>query len=113
VSGLRTLRTQRTAAGGGAALVLRFVATALLNYGFGVALAWLLSQSEFGAVSVLQNVLLLTGAVVSAGLPWALARAVAHADSDDNANGAGRVDSTFRAALAVRHRAAHAVAGDP
>jgi O-antigen/teichoic acid export membrane protein len=97
VPGRRTLRTPRTAAGGGAVLILRFAATAVLNYGFGVALAWLLPQSEFGAVSVLQNVLLLTGAVVSAGLPWALARAVAHADGPD---GARNADSTFRAALA-------------
>jgi O-antigen/teichoic acid export membrane protein/4-amino-4-deoxy-L-arabinose transferase-like glycosyltransferase len=78
-------------------LVLRFAATAVLNYGFGVALAWLLPQSEFGAVSVLQNLLLLSGAVVAAGLPWALARAVAHADGP---GGTRDADSTFRAALA-------------
>lgn len=95
--GLSTVRTPRTAAGGGAVLILRFAATAVLNYGFGVALAWLLPQSEFGAVSVLQNVLLLAGAVVAAGLPWALARAVAQADGPD---GARNADSTFRAALA-------------
>jgi O-antigen/teichoic acid export membrane protein len=89
------LRTQRTAAGGGIVLVLRFVVTAVLNYAFGVALAWLLPRSEFGAVGVLQNVLLLAAAVFSAGLPWALARAVAQAG-----NAIAATASTFRAALA-------------
>jgi O-antigen/teichoic acid export membrane protein/4-amino-4-deoxy-L-arabinose transferase-like glycosyltransferase len=71
------LRTERTAAGGGVVLMLRFVATSILNYGFGVALVWLLPRAEFGAVSVLQNVLLLSGMVLGAGMPWVLARTIA------------------------------------
>ncbi len=77
---MRALTTQRSAAGGGVVLVLRFVFTAVFNYGFGVALAWVLPRTEFGAVSVLQNVVFLAGAVAAAGVPWVVARTVARGD---------------------------------
>jgi O-antigen/teichoic acid export membrane protein len=54
---------------------------AVLNYGFGVALAWLLPQDQFGAFGVLQNLLSLAAFALTAGFPWAVARSVAQADS--------------------------------
>lgn len=92
VTAVRGLRAEKSAAGGGAVLIMRFLVTSVLNYGFGVALAWLLPRAQFGAVSVLQNVVLLAGAVCAAGLPWVVARAVAR----DEAGTA----STLRAAFA-------------
>jgi O-antigen/teichoic acid export membrane protein len=56
---------------------LRFAAASVLNYAFGIALAWLLVPSAFGTVSALQNLLLLTAGALAAGLPWALAVKVA------------------------------------
>ncbi|WP_067499388.1 glycosyltransferase family 39 protein [Actinoplanes sp. TFC3] len=101
------LRTERTAAGGSFVLMARFVATSVLNYGFGVALVWLLPRSEFGAVSVLQNVLLLAGMVLGAGMPWVLARTIAR--SGDPASDAWH--PTFRSAVAVNLAVAAALAG--
>lgn len=92
---MTSLSTQRTAAGAGVVLALRFVATAVLNYGFGIALIWLLPRSDFGAASVLQNMLLLAAAVLAGGFPWVLARATARADTQ----GGGSSGPVFRAAL--------------
>jgi O-antigen/teichoic acid export membrane protein len=63
-------------------LVTLFAATAVVNYAFGVALAWLLVPSKFGTVSAVQNVLLLATGLLTAGLPLALARRVAETDGN-------------------------------
>jgi hypothetical protein len=55
-------------------LVARFAAGAVLNYVFGIGLAWLLLPARFGIVSAVQNVLLLAAGLLTAGLPWARAR---------------------------------------
>jgi O-antigen/teichoic acid export membrane protein len=87
------LTGQRSAAGGGVVLILRFAVGAVLNYGFGVALAWLLTPTQFGTVSVLQNVQFLCSALLAAGFPWALTAAIA------KAAGPAKVAATYRAAL--------------
>jgi O-antigen/teichoic acid export membrane protein len=66
-------------------LVARFSAGAVLNYAFGLALAWLLVPARFGVVSAIQNVLLLAAGLLTAGLPWALAIRVAKAHADHEA----------------------------
>ena len=76
------LSSERSAAAGGIILVLRFAAGSVLNYAFGVALAWLLVPKAFGSVSALQNVLLLAAGTLTAGLPWALALRIASGDDD-------------------------------
>jgi O-antigen/teichoic acid export membrane protein len=63
-------------------LVGRFAVAAVLNYGLGIALAWLLVPSQFGVVSAMQNVLLLAAGLLTAGMPWALA--IRLAESHDN-----------------------------
>ena len=75
-------------------LVARFAAGALLNYVFGLGLAWLLVPAGFGVVSAIQNVLLLAAGLLNAGLPWALAIRVAKAHGDHEAAKPG-----FRTAL--------------
>lgn len=84
-----SLTSPRSAAAGGVILVLRFAAGSVLNYAFGAALAWLLVPTAFGAVSALQNVLLLAAGVLMAGLPWALAvklaRGGGHVEADAQA----------------------------
>ena len=45
------VRAERSAAAGGVILVARFAAAAVLNYVFGIALAWLLVPAEFGTVA--------------------------------------------------------------
>lgn len=95
-----SMRTERGAAGGSVVLLAGIVITAALNYGMGVALAWMLPPSEFGAVGMLLNLLLLATSVLAAGFPWALARAVAKAAGPDAAPDVkAQSDSTFRAAL--------------
>ena len=79
------VRAERSAAAGGVILVARFAAAAVLNYVFGIALAWLLVPAEFGTVSAAQNVLLLAAGLLTAGLPWALAMRVAETHGDREA----------------------------
>ncbi|GAA0525614.1 hypothetical protein GCM10010172_02600 [Paractinoplanes ferrugineus] len=90
---MMNLTGRRSAAGGGVVLILRFGLGAVLNYGFGVALAWLLTPADFGAVSVLQNVQFLAAMIMAAGFPWALAAIIAR--DDDPAV----VAATYRAAF--------------
>ena len=66
-------------------LVARFAAAAVLNYGFGVTLAWLLVPAEFGTVSAMQNVLVLATGLLSAGFPWALAKRLAETHGNPDA----------------------------
>ncbi|GAA1574133.1 hypothetical protein GCM10009827_115020 [Dactylosporangium maewongense] len=88
-----SLTRQRSAAASGVVLMLRFGVGAVLNYSLGVALAWMLTPSQFGSVSVLQNVQFLCSALLSAGFPWALTGVIAQAD------GRLGVDAAYRAAL--------------
>lgn len=78
-------RAESSAAAGGMILVARFTATAVMNYGLGIALAWLLVPSQFGVISAVQNVLLLAAALLTAGMPWALAIHVAKSRDDPDA----------------------------
>jgi len=92
---LRTLAARRprqsrvgaetSAVAGGVILVTRFAIGAVLNYAFGVGLAWLLVPARFGVVSAVQNVLLLAAGLLTAGLPWALAIRVAQTHGDNEA----------------------------
>jgi O-antigen/teichoic acid export membrane protein len=79
------MRAEYSAAAGGVILVARFAAGAVLNYAFGIALAWLLVPSAFGTVSAVQNVLLLAAGMLTAGPPWALAIRVAQTHGDPEA----------------------------
>jgi hypothetical protein len=79
------VRAECSAAAGGAILVARFAAGAVLNYAFGLGLAWLLVPARFGVVSAAQNVLLLAAGLLNAGLPWALAIRVAKTHGDHQA----------------------------
>ncbi|WP_432844088.1 oligosaccharide flippase family protein [Dactylosporangium sp. CA-092794] len=88
-----SLSRQRSAAAGGVVLVLRFGVGSVLNYSLGVVLAWMLTPSQFGSISVLQNLLFLCSALLSAGYPWALAGVIARADARAD------VDAVYRAAL--------------
>jgi O-antigen/teichoic acid export membrane protein len=75
-------------------LVARFTATAVMNYGLGIALAWLLVPAQFGVISAVQNVLLLAAALLTAGMPWALAIRIAKCRDDP-----GAAKPEFRTAL--------------
>ena len=79
------VRGEYSAAAGGVILVARFAAGAMLNYAFGIGLAWLLVPARFGVVSAVQNVLLLAAGLLNAGLPWALAIRVAKTHGDHQA----------------------------
>jgi O-antigen/teichoic acid export membrane protein len=94
---MRTLRGHQSAAAGTAVLMIAIALTAPLNYGFGLALAWLLPASDFGVVSVLLTVVLLATSVLAAGFPWALARTVARAEEGDGS--AEETAAAFRSAL--------------
>lgn len=81
---------------GGIILVGRFIAIAGLNYGFGVALAWLLAPGIFGEVAVIQAVLWLVAMTANSGFPWTLARTLA----DRTRLGHHVVDGVFRTSVA-------------
>ncbi len=102
---MRALRGHQSAATGTVVMMGALALLAPLNYGFGLALAWLLPAAELGVVSVLLTVLLLATTVLAAGFPWVLARTVARADSGERPDSADSADDTtgadasFRAAL--------------
>ncbi len=87
------LTGRRSAAGGGIVLIARFGLGALLNYGFGVALAWTLTPAQFGTVTVLQNVQFFCAALLASAFPWALTAVVAKGADP------GFVAATYRAAF--------------
>src|SRR5690348_8150948 len=89
------MQRERGIAGGSAVLLGAVAATSLLNYGLGLALAWLLPADRFGVVGTLIALLLLATSVLAAGFPWALARTLA-ASSDATR---GDTAAAFRAAL--------------
>ncbi len=70
-----------TAGRGGAVLAGRFVVIAGVNYGFGVALAWLMAPEDFGTVSVIQSLLWLSAMILNSGFPWAVTWSVASASA--------------------------------
>jgi len=76
------LASEGSAAAGGLILVALFGVAVVLNYAFGLALAWILVPAQFGTVSAVQNVLVLALGLLTAGLPWALARRVAETHGD-------------------------------
>ncbi len=88
------IRSEFSATAGGLILVTRFAAGAMLNYAFGIGLAWLLVPDQFGTVSAAQNVLLLASGLLTAGLPWALAIRIARAQGDQR-----QAKPEFRTAL--------------
>jgi O-antigen/teichoic acid export membrane protein len=58
-------------------LVARLALISALNYGFSLALAWLLVPEEFGKVAIVQTVLWLGAILLNAGFPWLAAIVVA------------------------------------
>lgn len=95
ISIFRGLRQPTTGAAGTGILVLRFIFTAVLNYGLGVVLAWFLAPAEFGRVSVIQAVFALSSFILSAALPPILARRIAQAEGSQQDESA----ALFRSAL--------------
>ncbi|MBA3907276.1 MAG: oligosaccharide flippase family protein, partial [Pseudonocardiales bacterium] len=87
---------ERGVAGGSAVLLGAVAMTSVLNYGLGLALAWLLPADRFGTVGTMLALLLLATSVLAAGFPWALARAVAAAPEGASSAQAAAI---FRAAL--------------
>lgn len=87
---------ERGIAGGSAVLLGAVATTSVLNYGLGLALAWLLPADRFGTVGTMLALLLLATSVLAAGFPWALARAVAAAPGGASP---AQTAAIFRAAL--------------
>lgn len=54
-------------------LITAFVAIAILNYLFGVALSWFFTPAQFGVLGVAQALLLLTALIVGSGFAWSAA----------------------------------------
>ena len=94
-----TLQAERTARSGGVILVVRFAVGAVLNYAFGVALAWLIVPDQFGIVASLQNILLLATGVLTAGFPWALATSLSEPAADSGEGPGSNTARQFRTAL--------------
>jgi O-antigen/teichoic acid export membrane protein len=54
--------------------------TSILNYAFGLAMAWLLGPGDYGLLAFAQTMLLVGGLVLHSGFSWSLARAVVKAN---------------------------------
>lgn len=61
---------------GAIAMLLSFGATSVLSYAYAVAMSWLLPVADYGAVGVLQAVLLVGATAVNSGVPWAVAHRI-------------------------------------
>jgi O-antigen/teichoic acid export membrane protein len=65
------------AAGGSLALLTSFGLISVVNYGFAIAMSYVLSVEQYGVLGVVQAVLLVGATVTAAGFPWALAHLLA------------------------------------
>jgi O-antigen/teichoic acid export membrane protein len=61
-------------------LFAAFGGTSILNYAFGLAMAWLLVPGDYGLLAFAQTTLLVGGLVLNSGFSLSLARAVAKVD---------------------------------
>lgn len=85
------------ATGSAAAILIgRLVVITGLNYGFSVALAWVLPTGEFAEVAVLQAVLLVSAMALNSGFPWVLAWTAANRER----LGSAMVARVFRTSVA-------------
>ena len=73
--------------------------TGVLNYAFGLAMAWLLVPGDYGLLAFAQTTLLVGGLVLQSGFSWAIARAVVKADGPCTRD--ALVRGTFLANLAL------------
>jgi O-antigen/teichoic acid export membrane protein len=87
------------AAQGSLAILVSFAVIAVLNYGFAVVMSWLLPVDGYGVLGIAQAILFMASTVVSAGLPWALAHAMAR--TEDPARRARAFRTGFAANLAL------------
>jgi O-antigen/teichoic acid export membrane protein len=67
--------------GAGRSLTIAFAATSALNYGFSLAMGWLLLPGDFGTLAFAQTVILVVGLVLQGGFPWSLARSMVLGDA--------------------------------
>lgn len=60
-----------------AIIIIAFVLTSVVNYGFSVALSWFFSPAQFGMLGVAQSLLLILSLTVGSGFAWLIAHEVA------------------------------------
>jgi O-antigen/teichoic acid export membrane protein len=80
-------------------LFAAFGGTSILNYAFGLAMAWLLDPGDYGLLAFAQTTVLVGGLVLHSGFSWALAQAVVKADGPRERD--ALVRGTFLANLAL------------
>ena len=64
-------------------LIVSFIFTALINYGFSVMLSWFFTPDQFGVLGVAQSLLLVTALAVGSGFAWIPAQDLAIAGPTD------------------------------
>jgi O-antigen/teichoic acid export membrane protein len=64
-------------------LLVSFGAISVINYGFSLAMGWLLSPGDFGLLAFVQSMFLLGGLILQSGIAWTLSRSIVRSDVDD------------------------------
>ena len=64
-------------------LLVSFGAISVINYGFSLAMGWLLTPGDFGLLAFVQSIFLLGGLILQSGIAWTLSRSIVRSDLDD------------------------------
>src|SRR4051812_45403529 len=76
----RETQPPTTAARSSVTLIGSFVVSAIVNYAFGLAMAWLLHPQAYGVLGVAQTALVIITLIVGAGLPQMVVRVVSSSE---------------------------------
>jgi O-antigen/teichoic acid export membrane protein len=82
-------------------LLTAVMGSSAINYGFGLAMGWLLSPGDYGLVAFVQTLLLLGGMVLNSALAWSLARAVVKVERPHERDALVRGALVVNSAIAV------------
>jgi O-antigen/teichoic acid export membrane protein len=64
-------------------MLVSFGAISVINYGFSLAMGWLLTPGDFGLLAFVQSIFLLGGLILQSGIAWTLSRSIVRSDLDD------------------------------
>jgi O-antigen/teichoic acid export membrane protein len=64
-------------------MLVSFGAISVINYGFSLAMGWLLAPGDFGLLAFVQSIFLLGGLILQSGIAWTLSRSIVRSDVDD------------------------------
>jgi len=102
------LNTQQQPSASRSSLVsgLAFLGVTILNYGYALAMAWLLPVESYGVLGLTQSWILIAGTLLGSGFPWGVSLVIARRGSTDEAYAATKSALAGNIGLALAFSAA-------